>query len=136
MKVYSKITAYTKNRRLLKIIPLRNQQRQHMKRDRISNEPRKSNSPLDQVTGRNISHPAETRSRTWRNPRHFYPPFSYSQPGPPVAIRRAPRPVGSSWQAKPRQGATTQGLIGHAATRQEVSGELQQMRRDDTWGSA
>ena len=36
----------------------------HMKRDEVDDKPPESNSPLNQVTGRDVNHPAKTRSQT------------------------------------------------------------------------
>ena len=95
-----------------------------MKRDEINDKLPESNSPLDPVASRDVDHPANTRSRTWRNPRRLHPPSPHSQPGPSTAIRQAPEPVGTPCQVR--------SLAGHAVTYQDASGELQQTRRDDT----
>ena len=38
--------------------------RKHMKRGEVDDKPPESNSPLNQVTGRDVNHPAKTRSQT------------------------------------------------------------------------
>ena len=76
-----------------------------MKEDRINNEPPKSNSPLNQTAG-------PSRFPDVENPRHSYPRFPYSQPGPSAPVRQPPRPVRTLRQVEPPQGATCHKLAG------------------------
>ena len=90
-----------------------------MKKDRINDEPSKSNSPLDQTTDPSHQNPFPDME----NLRYSYPLFFHSQPGPSGPARQ---PVRTPRQVELLHCATCQKLTGHTATHQQT-------RRDDTW---
>ena len=47
-----------------------------MRRDEIDNKPPESNSPLDQVAGRDANRPAKIRSQTYKKPSAITPSIS------------------------------------------------------------